>query len=165
MIWVTRPTPISTLTHLPKTSPAPISLHLQPPNGSNPEKKQSKELKLPSNKTHVLKPILSPTQKKPSPKLSGGSHAAEGGTGRMWALCGFGYWVQGFRCFPWLGLNFHLAHGLGLSPAELQLVQHAGNLPLVAKPVFGLLSDAVYIGGAHRVPYISIGGWCSVLCR
>ncbi|RCV10492.1 hypothetical protein SETIT_2G116100v2 [Setaria italica] len=76
---------------------------------------------------------------------------------RVWWLCGVGYWVQGFRCFPWLALNFHLARGLGLSPAALQLVQNAGTLPLVAKPLFGVLSDAVYVGRAHRLPYISIG--------
>ncbi|KAL6871568.1 hypothetical protein ACP4OV_014397 [Aristida adscensionis] len=76
---------------------------------------------------------------------------------RLWWVCGVGYWVQGFRCFPWLALNFHLTRGLGLSPAALQLVQNAGNLPLVAKPLFGVLSDAVYIGRAHRLPYVSIG--------
>lgn len=68
-----------------------------------------------------------------------------------------GYWVQGFRCFPWLALNFHLTRGLGLSPVALQVVQNAGSLPLVAKPLFGVLSDAVYIGREHRLPYISIG--------
>ncbi len=76
----------------------------------------------------------------------------------MWWVCGLGYLVQGFRCFPWLALNFHLTRGLGLTPAALQLVQNAGNLPLVAKPLFGVLSDAVYVGRAHRLPYISIGG-------
>ncbi|CAA6666492.1 unnamed protein product [Spirodela intermedia] len=70
----------------------------------------------------------------------------------MWALCGFGYWLQGFRCFPWLALNFHLTHGLGLGPLALQLVQNTANLPMVAKPLYGMLSDAVYIGGAHRLP-------------
>ncbi|XP_066399026.1 LOW QUALITY PROTEIN: probable folate-biopterin transporter 9, chloroplastic [Miscanthus floridulus] len=76
---------------------------------------------------------------------------------RVWWVCGVGYWVQGFRCFPWLALNFHLTRGLGLSPAGLQLVQNAGSIPLVAKPLFGVLSDAVYIGRAHRLPYISLG--------
>ncbi|KAF3335658.1 putative folate-biopterin transporter 9 [Carex littledalei] len=75
----------------------------------------------------------------------------------MWTLCGLGYWVQGFRVFPWLGLNFHLAQGIGLSPGTLQLVQNIGNLPMVGKPLFGVISDAVYIGDAHRLPYISIG--------
>ncbi|KAJ3678540.1 hypothetical protein LUZ60_002343 [Juncus effusus] len=76
---------------------------------------------------------------------------------QMSILCGLGYWVQGFRCFPWLGLNFHLAHGIGLSPGTLQLVQNTGNLPMVAKPLFGVLSDSIYIGNARRLPYISIG--------
>jgi hypothetical protein len=77
---------------------------------------------------------------------------------RVWWVCGVGYCVQGFRCFPWLALNFHLTRGLSLSPAGLQLVQSAGTLPLVGKPLFGVLSDAVYIGRAHRLPYISLGG-------
>lgn len=29
---------------------------------------------------------------------------------------------------------------------------------MVAKPVYGIISDAVYIGGAHRLPYIFLGG-------
>ena len=77
---------------------------------------------------------------------------------QMMILCAFGYWVQGFRCFPWLALNFHMAHYLNLHPSTLQLVQNTSNLPMVAKPLYGILSDALYIGGAHRIPYISIGG-------
>lgn len=80
------------------------------------------------------------------------------GAGKMLALCGFGYWVQGFRCFPWLALNFHMADNLSLDPSALQLVQNSGNLPMVAKPLYGILSDAFYINGARRLPYISIGG-------
>ncbi|KAL1808595.1 hypothetical protein ACET3Z_025585 [Daucus carota] len=82
---------------------------------------------------------------------------------QMMILCGFGYWVQGFRCFPWLALNFHMAHYLNLHPSTLQLVQNTGNLPMVAKPLYGILSDALYIGGAHRIPYISIGVLLQVL--
>nr|ACG42210.1 folate/biopterin transporter family protein [Zea mays] len=82
---------------------------------------------------------------------------------RVWWVCGLGYWVQGFRCFPWLALNFHLTRGMGLSPAGLQLLQNAGSLPLVAKPLFGVLSDAVYIGRAHRIPYISLGVWLQLI--
>ncbi|KAF8392122.1 hypothetical protein HHK36_022464 [Tetracentron sinense] len=80
------------------------------------------------------------------------------GSQQMLGLCGFGYWVQGFRCFSWLALNFHMAHNLNLHPSTLQLVQNSANLPMVAKPLYGALSDAFYIGGAHRIPYISIGG-------
>ncbi|KAJ0961552.1 hypothetical protein J5N97_001537 [Dioscorea zingiberensis] len=82
---------------------------------------------------------------------------------KVWALCGLGYWVQGFRCFPWLALNFHMVHGLRLSPSTLQLVQSTANLPLVAKPLFGVISDAIYIGGAHRIPYISIGVFLQII--
>lgn len=77
---------------------------------------------------------------------------------QMMMLCGFGYWVQGFRCFPWLALNYHMAHNLNLHPSTLQLVQNTSSLPMVAKPLYGILSDALYIGGARRIPYISIGG-------
>ncbi|ONI26872.1 hypothetical protein PRUPE_1G052100 [Prunus persica] len=35
----------------------------------------------------------------------------------MLFLCGFGYWMQGFRCFPWLALNFHMAHNLNMHPS------------------------------------------------
>ncbi|XP_022760404.1 probable folate-biopterin transporter 8, chloroplastic [Durio zibethinus] len=81
----------------------------------------------------------------------------------MLGLCGLGYWVQGFRCFPWLALNFHMAHNLNLQPSTLQLIQNSGNLPMVAKPLYGILSDALYIGGAHRIPYICIGVLLQVL--
>lgn len=81
------------------------------------------------------------------------------GSREMLDLCGFGYWVQGFRCFPWLALNFQMAYNLSLHPSTLQLVQNYGNLPMVAKPLYGILSDILYINGAHRIPYISIGGW------
>lgn len=80
------------------------------------------------------------------------------GSRQMLLLCGLGYWVQGFRCFPWLALNFHMANNLNLHPSTLQLVQNSANLPMVAKPLYGIISDAIYIGGAHRIPYISVGG-------
>lgn len=83
---------------------------------------------------------------------------AQVGSQQMAVLCGFGYWMQGFRCFPWLALNFHMTYNLNLHPSILQLVQHSANLPMVAKPLYGILSDAIYIGGAHRIPYILIGG-------
>lgn len=76
----------------------------------------------------------------------------------MMVLSALGYYVNGFRGFPWLALNFHMAHNLNMHPSTLQLVQNSGNLPMVAKPFYGILSDALYIGGAHRIPYISIGG-------
>lgn len=76
----------------------------------------------------------------------------------MMILCALGYYVNGFRGFPWLALNFHMANNLNMNPSTLQIVQNLGNLPMVAKPFYGILSDALYIGGAHRIPYVSIGG-------
>ncbi|KZV57489.1 putative folate-biopterin transporter 8, chloroplastic-like [Dorcoceras hygrometricum] len=75
----------------------------------------------------------------------------------MLALCGFGYYMNGFRGFPWLALNFHMVFNLNMDPSVLQIVQNCGNLPIVAKPLYGILSDALYIGGAHRIPYVTIG--------
>ncbi|GMI72081.1 hypothetical protein like AT2G33280 [Hibiscus trionum] len=81
----------------------------------------------------------------------------------MSTLCGLGYWVQGFRCFPWLALNFHMAHNLNFNPSTLQLVQSSANLPMVAKPLYGILSDALFIEGPHRIPYICIGVFVQIL--
>nr|KYP42966.1 hypothetical protein KK1_035587 [Cajanus cajan] len=78
-------------------------------------------------------------------------------------LCGLGYWVQGFRCFPWLALNFHMATNLHLHPSTLQLVQNSANLPMVAKPLYGILSDAVSINGSRRIPHLVIGGLLQVV--
>lgn len=85
------------------------------------------------------------------------------GGGGISVLCGLGYWVQGSRCFPWLALNFHMVNTLGLQPSTLQLVQYSCLLPMVAKPLYGVLSDVLYIGGGRRVPYISIGVSLQVL--
>ncbi|KAG5374714.1 hypothetical protein IGI04_039310 [Brassica rapa subsp. trilocularis] len=85
------------------------------------------------------------------------------GGGGISVLCGLGYWVQGSRCFPWLALNFHMVNTLGLQPSPLQLVQYSCLLPMVAKPLYGVLSDVVYIGSGRRVPYISIGVSLQVL--
>lgn len=96
-------------------------------------------------------------------KKKGSSSSSSGGTSQigskqMAILCGLGYWLQGFRCFPWLALNFHMASNLNLNPSVLQLVQYSANLPMVAKPLYGILSDVIYVGAAHRIPYIVIGG-------
>ncbi|KAF9624479.1 hypothetical protein IFM89_011522 [Coptis chinensis] len=72
-------------------------------------------------------------------------------------LVGLGCLVQGVRCLPWMAVNFFLKDQLKLHPSTLQLLQNSSNLPMVAKPLYGLLSDAVYISGQHRIPYIAIG--------
>ncbi|KAJ6840625.1 putative folate-biopterin transporter 7 [Iris pallida] len=74
-------------------------------------------------------------------------------------VVGMGFLVQGFRCFPWMGVSYFLKDGLGLAPSAMQLLQVSANLPMVAKPFYGLLSDAVYIRGQHRLPYVAIGAF------
>lgn len=73
-------------------------------------------------------------------------------------MVGLGFWVQGFRCFPWLGVNFYLKDGLGVPASALQILQNSANLPMVAKPLYGLLSDAVAVRGQRRLPYVALGG-------
>ena len=82
-----------------------------------------------------------------------------GGGGKLTKkVLGLGFWVQGFRCFPWLVVSFYLKDGLNVDPSTLQILQSSANLPMVGKPLYGLLSDSVYISGQHRVPYIALGG-------
>ncbi|XP_015577752.1 probable folate-biopterin transporter 7 isoform X2 [Ricinus communis] len=47
-------------------------------------------------------------------------------------ILGIGFWVQGFRCFPWMAVNFFLKDGLNVAPSTLQLLQNSANLPMVA---------------------------------
>lgn len=72
-------------------------------------------------------------------------------------LLGIGFWVQGLRCFPWMGVMFYLKDGLKVDPSTLQILQNSATLPMVAKPFYGILSDSYYIFGQHRIPYIAIG--------
>ncbi|GMH15935.1 hypothetical protein Nepgr_017776 [Nepenthes gracilis] len=72
-------------------------------------------------------------------------------------LLGLGFFVQGFRCFPWMAVNFFLKDGIKVDPSTLQILQNSANLPMVGKPFYGVLSDAVYVFGEHRLPYIALG--------
>ncbi|XP_057807805.1 probable folate-biopterin transporter 7 [Salvia miltiorrhiza] len=74
-------------------------------------------------------------------------------------LLGIGYFVQGLRCFPWMGMNFFLKDGMRVAPATLQILQNSANLPMVAKPLYGILSDSFYVFGEHRIPYIAFGAF------
>ncbi|XP_019420127.1 PREDICTED: probable folate-biopterin transporter 7 isoform X2 [Lupinus angustifolius] len=78
-------------------------------------------------------------------------------------VLGLGYWVQGFRCFPWLAVIFFLKDGLSVDPSTLQILQNSANLPMVGKPFYGLLSDSIYIFGQHRIPYIALGAFLQAL--
>ncbi|KAK4270767.1 hypothetical protein QN277_019539 [Acacia crassicarpa] len=91
--------------------------------------------------------------------VSSGATSTNGGGNPIGKLLGMGFWVQGFRCFPWLIVNFFLKDGLNVDPSTLQVLQSSANLPMVGKPIYGLISDAVYISGQHRVPYIALGAF------
>ncbi|KAF8388303.1 hypothetical protein HHK36_026969 [Tetracentron sinense] len=161
------------ITHTIKRSPPKSSLlpfksihscHHQNPKLSSSQNTSNKSIK---PNTHLLKPIIITPNQVPLKNNKKGNDtntdSSQVGSQKMLVLCGFGYWVQGFRCFPWLALNFHMAHNLNLCPSTLQIVQNSANLPMVAKPLYGVLSDAFYIGAAHRIPYISIGVLLQVL--
>lgn len=90
-------------------------------------------------------------------KVAAEAAAAEAEARRRMVI-GVGFWVQGFRLFPWLGVNFFLKDGMGVAASSLQILQASANLPMVAKPLLGLLSDAVPIRGHRRLPYVAIGG-------
>jgi len=92
-------------------------------------------------------------EKEEKQELEGAAAAA-----RRRLVIGVGFWVQGFRLFPWLGVNFFLKDGMGVVASSLQILQASANLPIVAKPLLGLLSDAVPIRGHRRLPYVAIGG-------
>ncbi|XP_045804444.1 probable folate-biopterin transporter 7 [Trifolium pratense] len=96
--------------------------------------------------------------------LKGGdSNKSVGNDKLMRKVLGLGYWVQGFRCFPWLVVSFFLKDGLNVNPSTLQILQSSANLPMVGKPLYGLVSDSVYISGQHRVPYIAFGAFLQAL--
>jgi hypothetical protein len=40
----------------------------------------------------------------------------------------------------------------------MQLLMSTANLPMVAKPIYGIISDSVYIKGANRIPYLAFAG-------
>ncbi|KAJ8763881.1 hypothetical protein K2173_003663 [Erythroxylum novogranatense] len=151
--------------HRPKLSqsylrPVLLSLNNQNPNTVDKPAKLNTHL---FGSVTIIPIHYSPRKDKRSRGYEEKRGFAQVGSQQMLALCGMGYWVQGFRCFPWLTLNFHMAHTLSLHPSILQLVQNSGNLPMVAKPLCGIVSDAIYVGGAHRIPYILIGVFLQVL--
>ncbi|XP_022744188.1 probable folate-biopterin transporter 7 [Durio zibethinus] len=88
-----------------------------------------------------------------------GRRPKKGKANRIRSILGVGYWVQGFRCFPWMAVNFFLKDSVKVDPSTLQILQNSANLPMVGKPIYGIVSDAVYISGQHRVPYIAIGAF------
>lgn len=99
--------------------------------------------------------VSSETVRERGRRKGGGGNETEG---MRKLLLGLGFLVQGFRCFPWMAVNFFLKDGLKVDPSTLQILQSSANLPMVAKPLYGIVSDSFYIFGQHRVPYIAFGG-------
>ncbi|KAG0560668.1 hypothetical protein KC19_9G003700 [Ceratodon purpureus] len=69
-----------------------------------------------------------------------------------------GYFTQGLRCFPWVAMSYWYKDTLKVDPGQMQFLMSTAALPMVAKPIYGIISDSVYIKGAHRVPYLVIAG-------
>ncbi|GKB33640.1 probable folate-biopterin transporter 7 [Tanacetum coccineum] len=90
------------------------------------------------------------------PKTKNNEHARRNKYRKM--LLGLGFWIQGFRCYPWMAVVFFLKDGLRVDPSTMQILQNSASFPMVAKPVYGLVSDSFYVYGQHRVPYIAAGG-------
>lgn len=55
-----------------------------------------------------------------------------------------------FFCFCFFGVQ--------VDPGTMQFLMSTAALPMVAKPIYGIISDSVYIKGAHRVPYLIVAG-------
>ncbi|KAG0607502.1 hypothetical protein M758_8G033700 [Ceratodon purpureus] len=84
------------------------------------------------------------------------------------ALITLCYFTQGLRCFPWMAMTYWYKDNLKVDPGTMQFLMSTAALPMVAKPVYGIISDSVYIKGAHRVPYVIIAAglqlfaWASI---
>ncbi|GKC42241.1 probable folate-biopterin transporter 7, partial [Tanacetum coccineum] len=98
---------------------------------------------------------LPATKQETKPKTKNNEHARRNKYRKM--LLGLGFWIQGFRCYPWMAVVFFLKDGLRVDPSTMQILQNSASFPMVAKPVYGLVSDSFYVYGQHRVPYIAAG--------
>jgi hypothetical protein len=74
-----------------------------------------------------------------------------------------GYCTQGFRCFPWLAMSYYFKDTLQVAPGTMQFLISTATLPMVAKPIYGIISDSIFIGGSHRVPYLVFAGALQLL--
>ncbi|XP_057795348.1 probable folate-biopterin transporter 4 [Salvia miltiorrhiza] len=77
------------------------------------------------------------------------------GASFLWLVC-FIYFTQGFRSFVWTAVSYLLKDKLMLSPSASQFVTTIAFFPWSIKPVYGILSDCIPIGGKKRIPYLMI---------
>lgn len=73
----------------------------------------------------------------------------------LWLVC-FIYFTQGFRSFVWTAVSYLLKDKLKLSPSASQFVTSIAFFPWSIKPLYGILSDCIPIGGRKRIPYLII---------
>lgn len=73
-------------------------------------------------------------------------------------LLGVGFMVQGLRSVPLRAVSYFMRDDLLVDFYTLQILKNTVNLPQVAKPIYGIISDTLYIHGQHRIPYIALGG-------
>lgn len=73
-------------------------------------------------------------------------------------LMGLCFFTQAMRCFPWMAMTYWFKDNLKVDPGTMQFLLSTAALPMVAKPIYGIISDSVYIKGAHRVPYLIVAG-------
>jgi folate/biopterin transporter len=64
------------------------------------------------------------------------------------------YFVQGALGLAHLAISFFLKDELGLSPAQTASLVGIAMAPWTVKPIYGLISDALPLGGYRRRPYL-----------
>lgn len=75
------------------------------------------------------------------------------GASFLWLVCLI-YFTQGFRSFAWTAVSYQLKDILKLSPSASQFVFSVAFFPWSIKPLYGIVSDCIPIGGRKRVPYL-----------
>lgn len=73
----------------------------------------------------------------------------------LWLICLI-YFTQGFRTFVWTAVSYQLKDRLKLSPSASQFVYSIAIFPWSIKPLYGILSDCIPIGGRKRIPYLVV---------
>ncbi|CAA7025886.1 unnamed protein product [Microthlaspi erraticum] len=77
------------------------------------------------------------------------------GVAFLWLVCLI-YFTQGFRSFVWTAVSYQLKDRLQLSPSASQFVFTVSFFPWSIKPLYGIISDCIPIGGKKRTPYLVI---------
>lgn len=104
------------------------------------------------------------TERKPSSKLSSAqavvnwwkSMRLQFGDGLLLQIF-FVYFTQGIRStLCSLGTSYYLNETLALPPAQSEALRATAAIPWIIKPLYGMLSDSVPIGGTRRKSYLLI---------